>query len=77
MKMYCISDNIDTAVGLKLAGIESIVLQDKSEIEHEIDDVIKNPNIGILIVTEKIEETACEKVKYIKDNLKLPLLIKI
>lgn len=77
MKMYCISDNIDTAVGLKLAGIESIVLQDKSEIEHEIDAVIKNPNIGILIVTEKIEETALEKVKYIKDNLKLPLLIKI
>lgn len=77
MKMYCISDNIDTAVGLKLAGIESIVLQDKSEIEHEIDAVIKNPNIGILIVTEKIEETAFEKVKYIKDNLKLPLLIKI
>ena len=29
MKMFCISDDLDIAVGLKLTGIKSIILNEK------------------------------------------------
>ena len=63
MKLYCISDDVDTAVGLKLTGIKSVIL--------------KNKEIGILIVTEKIYNLANEKLDYIKNNKNLPLIVKI
>ena len=70
MKLYCISDDVDTAVGLKLTGIKSVILKNKEEIELEIEKVVKDKEIGILIVTEKIYNLANEKLDYIKNNKK-------
>lgn len=77
MKMYCITDNMETAVGLKLTGIETIVLQEKQEIDDEIDKVLQNKDIGILIVTEKIYELSRQKLNEIRGQLKTPLLVQI
>ena len=77
MKLYCISDDVDTAVGLKLTGIKSVILKNKEEIELEIEKVVKDKEIGILIVTEKIYNLANEKLDYIKNNKNLPLIVKI
>lgn len=77
MKMYCISDNIDTAVGLKLTGIDTSIVQEKEEIDEEIEKVLKDENIGVLIVTDKIYELAKEQLDEIREKLKMPLLVKI
>lgn len=77
MKMYCISDNIETAVGLKLTGIDATVVQEKDEIENQIEKILENDSVGILIVTEKIYEMAKQSLDEIKEKLKLPLLVKI
>ena len=77
MKLYCISDDVDTAVGLKLTGIKSVILKNKEEIELEIEKVVKDKEIGILIVTEKIYNLANKKLDYIKNNKNLPLIVKI
>ena len=45
MKLYCISDDVDTAVGLKLTGIKSVILKNKEEIELEIEKVVKDKEI--------------------------------
>lgn len=77
MKMYCISDHMDTAIGLKLTGIDAVVLQEKEEIESQIKQVLENETIGILIVTEKIYELAKNQLDEIKEKFKTPLLVKI
>lgn len=77
MRMYCISDNIDTAVGLKLTGIDTSIVQEKEEIDEEIEKVLKDENIGVLIVTDKIYELAKEQLDEIREKLKMPLLVKI
>ena len=33
MKMYLISDNIDTMTGMRLAGIEGVVVHEKEELK--------------------------------------------
>jgi V/A-type H+-transporting ATPase subunit F len=63
--------------GLKLTGVKSVILEDKNDIELEIEKVVKNKEIGILIVTENVYNIAQEKLEYIKNNKNLPLIVKI
>ena len=53
MKMYLISDNIDTWTGMRLAGIEGAVVHEKQELKAEIDKVLADQEIGVLLLTEK------------------------
>lgn len=77
MKMYCISDDIDKAVGLKLTGVKSVILNNKADIDNKINEIIKDKDIGILIVTENVYEISKEKLEDIKNNKKLPLIVKL
>ena len=77
MRMYCISDNIETAVGLKTTGIQTSVAQTKEESDMQIEQVLKEKNIGILIVTDKIYDLSKVKLDEIKQKLKTPLVVKI
>ena len=47
MKMYLISDNIDTWTGMRLAGVEGAVVHEKQELKAEIDKVLADKEIGI------------------------------
>ena len=38
MKMYLISDNIDTLTGMRLAGVEGVIVHEHDELK-EADDV--------------------------------------
>ena len=45
MKMYLISDNIDTWTGMRLAGVEGAVVHEKQELKAEIDKVLADKEI--------------------------------
>ena len=36
MKMYLISDNIDTWTGMRLAGVEGAVVHEKAELKQDL-----------------------------------------
>ncbi|HHW67988.1 MAG: V/A-type H+/Na+-transporting ATPase subunit [Epulopiscium sp.] len=77
MKSFVISDNHDTWVGMRLAGISGVVVHEKDEILKEIDKVLQDKEIGILIVTELIMEIAKEKLMELKMKPNYPLVIEI
>ena len=77
MKMYLISDNIDTQVGMRLAGIEGSVVHDADAAKEEIDKTIQNPEIGILILTEKVGALVKEYLDELKLTIHTPLIIEI
>ena len=54
MKVYCISDNVDTQMGLRLAGIEGVVLHDRDLVLECLEKLIKDDNIAIVLMTTKI-----------------------
>ncbi len=74
MKIYCITENNDLEVGLKLAGCEGITLQENDNLEEKIDEVVKNKEIGILVVSKGIYNKAKEKIDDIRINRKMPLI---
>ena len=52
MRFYLISDNIDTQKGMRLAGIEGVVVHGKKEFEMTLDVCLKDESVGIILITE-------------------------
>ncbi|AGN24267.1 V-type ATP synthase subunit F [Erysipelothrix rhusiopathiae] len=77
MKMYLISDNIDTQMGLRLAGIEGVVVHEKEELKQELDKAIHNQEIGIVLLTTKIFDLDREYIQDLKLNVPSPLIVEI
>lgn len=77
MKSFLISDNRDTWVGMRLAGIEGVIVHTKEEVVEFLKVAVIDPEIGIIILTEKIVDLAKEEVLEYKLTHKKPLIIEI
>lgn len=77
MKMYLISDNVDTYTGMRLAGVEGAVVHEKKELRDEIEKVLADKEIGILLLTEKFGRDFPDVIDEVKLNYKLPLVVEV
>lgn len=77
MKYFLISDNIDTCTGLRLVGIEGIVVHEKSETELAIEQAIADPDIGILLITENLKALCADYIAEIVQTRRFPLVVEI
>ena len=46
MKMFLISDNIDTYTGMRLAGVEGVVVHEREELHRALEEAINNKENG-------------------------------
>ena len=76
MKMYLISDNIDTYTGMRLAGVEGAVVHDRNELLQELDKVMADKEVGIVLLTEKFGRDFPDIVNRVKMN-RMPLFVEI
>ena len=74
MKMYLISDNVDTLTGMRLAGVDGIVVHERDELKEAIEKAMSDPEIGIVLLTEKFGRELIDEIKL---ERKMPLLIEI
>ena len=77
MKMYLISDNIDTYTGMRLAGVEGVVVHEREELREALENAFADKDIGILLLTEKFGREFPELVDEVKLHHKTPLIIEI
>ena len=75
--MYLISDNIDTMTGMRLAGIEGVVVHEKEELKAALQNALADKEIGILLLTEKFGREFPEIIDNVRLERRLPLLIEI
>ena len=68
MRMFLISDNVDTLTGMRLAGIEGVVVHEKQEIKQAFRRSSFSKDIGIILMTEKLGKEIPEIVDDIKLN---------
>ena len=61
MKMYLISDNVDTLTGMRLAGVEGVVVHGRKEAKAAVEKVLEDKNLGILLITEKLSFESLKK----------------
>lgn len=77
MKYFVITDSIDTQVGLRLAGIEGVVVREEQEIRQAIEKAAKDPEIGVLLVTERLAAACADLIAPLKLTAHTPLVVEI
>ena len=77
MKMFLISDNVDTQTGMRLAGVEGVVVHEREELYDTLQKTLADKEIGIILLTEKFGREFPEIIDNVKLNRKLPLIVEI
>ncbi len=77
MRMFLVSDNVDTQTGMMLAGIEGVVVHEENEVRQTLEKALDDKSIGIILITEKLVKLIPDYIKHIKLNVKSPLLVEI
>ena len=77
MKLYLISDNVDSCTGMRLAGVEGCVVLERNELKKALQKAIADPSVGVLLLTEKFGREFPDIVDDVKLNRRLPLIIEI
>lgn len=77
MRFFLISDNIDTIVGMRLAGIEGVLVHTEKETSDALKKAIDMDNVGIVLMTEHLVDICPELVYDMKLNRQRPLIVEI
>ena len=77
MKIYLISDNVDTRTGLRLVGVDGAVVHTREELRQQLEMVVQDKGIGIVLIMEKLSRQFPEIIKEMKLARTLPLVVEI
>ena len=72
MKMYLISDNIDTYTGMRLAGVEGVVVHERAELKEALEHTIADKEVGIILLTEKFGREFPEIIDDVRLLIEIP-----
>lgn len=75
MRFYLLSDNTDTLMGMRLAGIEGRLLHTAEELETALHQLMGDEEIGIILITGKLMDLCPQLIRDLKLNAKRPLLV--
>lgn len=77
MKFFLISDNIDTQMGMRIAGIEGVVAHTAEEVSDALSGAVEDEEIAVVLMTEICSKLCHDKVYDIKLNRRRPLIVEI
>lgn len=76
MNFYLLSDDPDSIIGLRLAGIQGKLLQDSENALDEIEKISSDKNIGMILITPGIAKKLGSSLTELKKK-NLPLITEI
>lgn len=77
MKAFLISDNHDTLVLMRLAGVPGVVVHGAEETMNAVEEALTHKDLGVLVLTEKAAEEIPARVQELRQKDALPLLVEI
>lgn len=77
MKVFILSDNTHTLTGMRLSGVEGVVVHEREDILKELAKVKENRDIGILLITELLAERVQLELNKMKLSRSLPIIVEI
>jgi V/A-type H+-transporting ATPase subunit F len=72
-----LSDNTHTLTGMRLSGVEGVVVHEREEILKELAKVKEKRDIGILFITELLVERVQQELNEMKVSQNLPIIVEI
>lgn len=77
MRFHLISDNIDTIVGMRLAGIDGVLVHKDTEVKKALTQAMDMEDVAVILMTERLVKLCPELVYDLKLNRKQPLIVEI
>ena len=77
MRFYVLSDNRETLVGMRLAGIEGELVQTEAAYCQRLDELCEDKEIGVILVTGNAIELSPQFTAEKKLHCKRPLIAEI
>lgn len=77
MRFYLISDNVDTQVGLRLAGIEGVVVHEAAEVKQALEYATAQEDIAVVLITARLLALLPDMIYNLKLKMKKPLIVEI
>ncbi len=77
MRFFLISDNIDTKTGMRLAGVDGVVVHERDELKKAFDSALADKDIAVVLISEKLVRLAPDYIEEQKINNRLPLIVEL
>ncbi len=77
MRLYLICDNDDTALGLRLAGIEGDVTDNRDKTADLLEKAAQNSDIGIILMNQNLASLCSDVIASFRRAHSLPLIVEI
>ena len=68
---------LDTHTGMRLAGVEGVIVHQRQELYDALQKVMKDSSVAIVLLTEKLGREFPDIINEIKLQRKMPLLVEI
>lgn len=77
MKFFLISDNHDTTIGMRMAGVEGVIVHEASEVEEALKKACGDNEIGVVLITAKLMDLCRQTIYDQKLHGSLPLIVEV
>ena len=77
MKFFLISDNVDTKMGMRIAGIDGVVVHTEQEVTRELTKAMEREDVAVILMTETLVSLCPDLIYDLKLNRKKPLIVEI
>ena len=77
MKFFLLSDNVDTQVGMRLVGIDGVIVHETKEFLSALETALNDESIAIILVTTKLVELAPHIISELKLTQPRKLIVEI
>lgn len=77
MRFFVISDNVDTQVGMRLAGIDGVVVHEQDEVTDALSQAMDREDVAVILMTERLVKLCPALVDELKLNRSRPLIVEI
>ena len=77
MKYFLISDNVDTLAGMRLVGVRGVVVHSQEEVKAALEKACADPDVGLVLITDKLVARCSELVLSYKLTRKRPLIVEM
>lgn len=77
MKFFLISDNVDTLMGMRLSGIDGVVIHTEEEVRATLRETMQRTDVAVVLMTATLVQLCPELIMDYKLNSRQPLIVEI